>query len=227
MKQNIFKRFTRPISISLLFGLGLLILAVFSLFYLPAIQNRWFQYQVSQHVKPDSLENNTLVLKGLKKDIVQLKNKMDRLIPGDTYLIINTTDNSFKLFKNKKLIRVGICSTGSLTQLESGDEKKWLFETPKGVFRVQGKLVNPVWKKPDWAFAEEGLPIPSPNDPSRFEYGVLGDYALSIGNGYLIHGTLYQRFLGLAVTHGCVRLNDADLEYIYNAMPIGAKVFIY
>lgn len=227
MKENDLKRFTWYVLMSLLIGTGIFILAFFSIVYLPAIQNYSFQHQVNQHVKLDTIEKNTKAINGLKKDIVQLRNKIDRFIPGDTYLVINTTDNSFKLFKNKKLTRTGICSTGSLTQLESGDEKKWLFETPKGVFRVQGKLVNPIWKKPDWAFAEEGLPIPSPNDPSRFEYGVLGDYALSIGNGYLIHGTLYQRFLGLAVTHGCVRLNDADLEFIYNAMPIGAKVFIY
>ena len=40
----------------------------------------------------------------------------------------------------------------------------------------------------------------------------LGDYALALGDGYLIHGTIYKRFLGMPVTHGCVRLNDEDLE---------------
>jgi lipoprotein-anchoring transpeptidase ErfK/SrfK len=131
------------------------------------------------------------------------------------------------MYKKNKLVREGICSTGSYIELEVGNEKTYKFETPKGVFTVKGKIVDPVWKKPDWAFAEEGLPIPSPNDDSRFEYGVLGDYALNLGNGYLIHGTLYQRFLGMAVTHGCVRLSDGDLEYIYREMPVGAKVFIY
>jgi len=71
------------------------------------------------------------------------------------------------------------------------------------------------------------LPIPSPNHYSRFEYGVLGDYALYLGEGYMLHGTLYKRFLGLAVTHGCVRLNDDDLEAIYKTMDIGSKVYIF
>ena len=71
----------------------------------------------------------------------------------------------------------------------------WMFKTPKGVFQIRGKTTSPVWKKPDWAFVEEGLPVPSVNHNSRFEYGVLGDYALSLGDGYMIHGTLYQRFL--------------------------------
>jgi L,D-transpeptidase ErfK/SrfK len=55
----------------------------------------------------------------------------------------------------------------------------------------------------------------------------LGDYALAIGDGYLIHGTIYKRFLGMPVTHGCVRLNDEDLEVIYNTLNIGSKVYIF
>jgi len=60
-----------------------------------------------------------------------------------------------------------------------------------------------------------------------YEYGVLGDYALSLGQGYLLHGTLYKRFLGLPVTHGCIRLNDEDLEVIYKNLDYGSKVYIY
>ncbi|MGE4587261.1 MAG: L,D-transpeptidase, partial [Mangrovibacterium sp.] len=59
------------------------------------------------------------------------------------------------------------------------------------------------------------------------ERGVLGEYALSLGDGYLIHGTLYQRFLGLPVTHGCIRMNDGDLETVFKTLPVGARVFIY
>jgi L,D-transpeptidase YbiS len=95
------------------------------------------------------------------------------------------------------------------------------------MFRVQGKLVDPLWVKPDWAFIEEGLPVPPKNHPDRYEYGTLGDYALSLGHGYLIHGTLYQRFLGLPVTHGCVRLGDDDLKEVYNKLVEGSRVYIY
>ena len=90
-----------------------------------------------------------------------------------------------------------------------------------------GKTTNPVWKRPDWSFVEEGSPIPSANDDSRYEYGVLGDYALALGDGYMIHGTIYKRFLGMPVTHGCVRLNDDDLKVIYNTLNIGSKVYIF
>jgi L,D-transpeptidase YbiS len=124
-------------------------------------------------------------------------------------------------------LKKDICSTGSYIKLKHGDNKKWIFKTPKGEFKILNKTVDPVWKKPDWAFVEEGLKVPSANHPSRFEYGVLGDYSLSIGDGYLIHGTLYQRFLGLPVTHGCIRLNDENLELVYKSLPIGSKVYIF
>lgn len=166
-------------------------------------------------------------VKNLKDDIGRLQKKLDRMTPGGVYLIVNTSDNTFFLYKDKKLIRNGLCSTGSYVKLELNDEKNWVFETPKGVFTIKGKITSPVWRKPDWAFVEEGLPVPSANDPSRYEYGVLGDYALSLGSGYLIHGTLYKRFLGQPVTHGCIRMNDEDLEAVYQTLPIGAKVFIY
>lgn len=163
----------------------------------------------------------------IEKEIETSRKKLDAFIPKNHYLIINSTENTFFLYKGKELVREGKCSTGSYLQLEKGENQKWLFKTPKGEFKIRNKRTDPVWKKPDWAFVEEGLPIPSANHPSRFEYGVLGDYALSLGDGYLIHGTLYQRYLGLPVTHGCVRLSDADLEAVYKALPISSKVYIF
>jgi lipoprotein-anchoring transpeptidase ErfK/SrfK len=163
----------------------------------------------------------------LRKDVQRLSKKYSSYTSGQSYIVINTTDNRFYLYRNKKLIREGFCSSGSYTMLKTEGERKWIFKTPKGKYWIQGKTTSPVWRRPDWAFVEEGLPIPSKDDPSRWEYGVLGDYALSIGDGYLIHGTLYKRFLGMPVTHGCVRLNDEDLEAIYNTLSIGSKVYIF
>jgi L,D-transpeptidase ErfK/SrfK len=163
----------------------------------------------------------------LNKEIEVTGKKLGSYIPKNHYLIINSTENTFFLYKGTELVREGKCSTGSYLQLEKGEKQKWLFKTPKGEFKIRNKRTDPVWKKPDWAFVEEGLPVPSANHPSRFEYGVLGDYALSLGDGYLIHGTLYQRYLGLPVTHGCVRLSDPDLEAVYKALPMGAKVYIF
>jgi len=163
----------------------------------------------------------------IKKDVQNLSKRYNGFTSGQSYIVINTTDNKFALYKNKQLIREGSCSTGSFTMLKGKGNKKWVFKTPRGQFTVRGKRTNPVWTRPDWSFVEEGLPIPSPRDESRYEPGVLGDYALTLGDGYMIHGTIYKRFLGMPVTHGCVRLNDEDLDVVFHTLNVGSKVYIY
>ncbi|MBN1199741.1 MAG: L,D-transpeptidase [Bacteroidales bacterium] len=163
----------------------------------------------------------------LEKEVRLLQKKLTALVPSLPYLVVNTTHNTFRLMKQNQVIREGMCSTGSYTILTRGEDKKWVFETPRGMMKVRSKQVNPVWVKPDWAFIEEGLPVPSPRHPSRYEYGTLGDYKLELKDGYLIHGTLYKRFLGMAVTHGCIRLGDEDLKEVYMTLKSGSSVFIY
>ena len=167
-------------------------------------------------------------IRATENEITRLERRLASFIPTQTYIVFNTVDNRFSLYRNRKLVREGFCSSGSYTLLKTEDgEKEWIFKTPRGRFTIQGKITHPVWRKPDWAFVEEGLPVPGPTDASRYEYGVLGDYAMSLGDGYLIHGTLYKRLLGMPVTHGCIRLNDDDLEAVFNALSVGSKVYIY
>lgn len=163
----------------------------------------------------------------ISKDVQRLQIKYSGYTSGQSYIVVNTTENRFFLYTNKKLVREGFCSSGSYTMLQTSGNKKWVFKTPKGKYWIHGKTTNPVWKRPDWSFVEEGAPIPPKDDFSRYEYGVLGDYALAIGDGYLIHGTIYKRFLGMPVTHGCVRLNDEDLKAVFNTLNIGSKVYIF
>ncbi len=213
-------------------GIALLLIFLLAvpLYFAPALQHSWGKNRAE--CKADSA---LLADKAIKKqiavintEITRLERKLASFIPTQTYIVINTTDNRFSLYRNRKLVREGFVSSGSYTLLKTEDgEKEWIFRTPRGRFTIQGKTTHPVWRKPDWAFVEEGLPIPGPAHPSRYEYGVLGDYALSLGDGYLIHGTLYQRLLGMPVTHGCIRLNDDDLEAVYNALSVGSKVYIY
>jgi hypothetical protein len=193
----------------------------------PNIQFAKYQSGLSITTSIDSTFNEEAELKTLNKKLDQLNKKIQRLAPGNAFLVINTTNNTFELYKNNEIIREGKCSTGSFISLEVDSTKSYLFETPKGVMTVQNKITNPVWTKPDWAFIEEGLPVPPQGHSSRREANVLGDYALKLGDGYMIHGTLYQRLIGSPVTHGCVRMLDDDLETVFKTLPVGAKVFIY
>lgn len=162
------------------------------------------------------------------KEISLLEKKIDKLTTQGPYLIVNTTENEFYLYDGKELIRKGRCSTGKNTRLiDEKRKKEFEFKTPRGVHKVIHKQKNPVWAKPNWAFIEEGLPIPPAGHESRFDPYTLGDYKLDIGDGYMVHGTIWKRRMGLPVTHGCVRLLDEDLEAVYNTLAVGSKVIIY
>jgi len=157
----------------------------------------------------------------------QLLAVIDKKKPRGAYIVIDQTQNRLYLMKDEQVLHEIKCSAGSGMLLqETATGRKWVFDTPRGVFKVMNKINNPVWKKPDWAFVEEGKPIPK-NDDERFDYGVLGAYALYFGNGYMIHGTLYENLIGRSVTHGCIRLGRDDLKVVWDAAPIGTPIYIY
>lgn len=185
----------------------------------------WFTgFQVSEATTTEGIEK--LEVRS-QRNINLIETKLDNLRPAKPYIVVNTTENRYSLRNaGGDTVRTGGCSTGKNEVLIAG-KKRIVFKTPKGMFAVLNKQENRPWIKPDWAFLEDGLPIPSARSASRIEKNTLGDYALSIGDGYMLHGTLYQRFLGLPVTHGCVRLGDKDLEIIYHTLSKGSKVFIY
>jgi lipoprotein-anchoring transpeptidase ErfK/SrfK len=54
--------------------------------------------------------------------------------------------------------------------------------------------------------------------------GDLGRYALDLGSGYMIHGTPNTESIGRASTHGCIRVGDDDLAWLYENVPVGARV---
>lgn len=69
--------------------------------------------------------------------------------------------------------------------------------------------------------------IPPMGTKNRKVEGELGRYRLDLGEGYLLHGTPYKDSIGLAATHGCVRLRDEDIEWLYDHVPVGTPVYIY
>jgi L,D-transpeptidase ErfK/SrfK len=157
----------------------------------------------------------------------RLRAKLDRLTPRGVYIVVDQSQNRLYLKQRDRVLLTAVCSSGSgMVLMEEGTKRRWVFDTPRGRFTVSSKLTNPVWRKPDWAFVEDGLPVPQ--DPAeRFEYGSLGEHALYLGDGYMIHGTLYERLLGRSVTHGCIRLGRDDLRAVYRLVPVGTPVFIY
>ena len=156
-----------------------------------------------------------------------LRRKLVSGQPRNSYLVVDTARNRLQLKNGNNTILEAVISAGSGKVLKDPkSEKQWIFDTPRGGFQINSKLVTPVWKRPDWDFIEKGEAIPAKYQ-DRMELGALGEYALGFGGGYFIHGTLYTRLLGRNVTHGCIRLDDRNLKKLYEMVGLGTYVFIY
>ena len=102
------------------------------------------------------------------------------------------------------------------------------WRTPLGETHVIAKIVHPAWYPPESIRKEHeknGDPLPKivgpgPDNP-------LGDFALRLAAGrgeYMIHGTNNPVAVGMAVTHGCIRMYPEDVAALFALIPIGTKV---
>ena len=177
-------------------------------------------------VQPSSIDPTAL--HALQVRYKSLAKQLTQFMPTQPYILVDTARNHLYIKRRDQVMLDALASTGSGTILDKPGETngQWIFDTPRGEFSIQSKLINPVWVKPDWAFIEEGLEVPK-TQADRIEPGVLGEYALGFGKGYFIHGTLYTRLLGKNVTHGCIRLNDDDLKSVYQLAKVGTPILIF
>jgi hypothetical protein len=73
---------------------------------------------------------------------------------------------------------------------------------------------------------ESTLFVPPYGTLNRRVEGQLGPYVLDLGAGYLLHGSPNDGNVSQS-THGCIRLSDADLEWLYRNVELGTPVYIY
>ncbi|HEY9607369.1 MAG TPA: L,D-transpeptidase [Allocoleopsis sp.] len=93
------------------------------------------------------------------------------------------------------------------------------WETPTGTFKVIQMLRNPIWKQPI-----TGDLIPTgPKNP-------LGDRWISFwsdGKHQIgFHGTNDETLVGQAVSHGCLRMRNADIRSLYQQVGLGTPVIV-
>ena len=102
------------------------------------------------------------------------------------------------------------------------------WRTPLGATQVIAKIRNPSWYPPEsirkeHAANDDPLPKvvgPGPDNP-------LGAFALRLAAGhgeYMIHGTNNPTAVGMAVTHGCIRMYPEDVAALFALIPVGTKV---
>ena len=100
--------------------------------------------------------------------------------------------------------------------------------TPLGVTYIRDKAKHPAWYPTASVrkeHADRGDPLPAvvgpgPDNP-------LGEFKmrLAMGDGtYEIHGTNNPTAVGLAITHGCVRMYPEDVATLFPLAPVGTQV---
>lgn len=93
------------------------------------------------------------------------------------------------------------------------------------VTKVERKKAGPTWTPTAQTRAEyaaKGEPLP-PVVPAGKD-NPMGLYALYVGRLFAIHGTNANFGIGLRVSHGCIRLRDPDIEYLFNNVPVNTRV---
>jgi L,D-transpeptidase ErfK/SrfK len=104
------------------------------------------------------------------------------------------------------------------------------WSTPLGKTRVIDKRKNPTWSPPESVrkeHEERGDPLPAivkagPDNP-------LGAYAMRLDihpGAYLIHGTNNPIAVGMAITHGCIRMYPEDIEALFPLVPMNTPVWL-
>jgi hypothetical protein len=95
--------------------------------------------------------------------------------------------------------------------------------TPRGLFRVQSKQVDPSWSVPrsGWAGALAGQVIPGGDWRNPIKARWIG-FAGSVG----FHGTHDLGSLGGAASHGCVRMTVDAVKDLYRRVRIGTPVYV-
>jgi lipoprotein-anchoring transpeptidase ErfK/SrfK len=126
-------------------------------------------------------------------------------------IVINRSINRLSLFAGNKLIRTFPVATGQA-----------IYPTPAGEWHIVVKYRNPWWYPPTtsaWARGLQPVP-PGPNNPLGTRW--MGLDAPGIG----IHGTDAPTSIGYSASHGCVRMQVPDAEWLFNQVDIGTTVFV-
>jgi L,D-transpeptidase ErfK/SrfK len=104
------------------------------------------------------------------------------------------------------------------------------WRSPLGLTQVVAKVKHPSWYPPESIrreHAANGDPLPKVVPPGP--KNPLGDFKMRLGVGdgtYEIHGTNNPTAVGMAVTHGCIRMYPEDVAALFKMVPVGTKVWL-
>jgi lipoprotein-anchoring transpeptidase ErfK/SrfK len=144
---------------------------------------------------------------GLKSDVIRVGAKL-RIWKAPFSVVVHKSQNISILKSGDEIIKIYRVSTGK-------DNKENM--TPVGTFTIASKIVNPVWFKPN------GQPIPPESPENELGTRWMG---FAEDTHYGLHGTIHPEAIGTNATAGCVRLENSDVEQLFDLLPVGTKVMI-
>jgi lipoprotein-anchoring transpeptidase ErfK/SrfK len=95
-----------------------------------------------------------------------------------------------------------------------------------GKVTVDGKYVEPAWAPP--ASIKRSNPRLPSMIPGGSPHNPMGVAALTLSGGgqYAIHGTNQPNLIGGFVSHGCIRMYNADVTDLYGRVSVGTPVVV-
>jgi lipoprotein-anchoring transpeptidase ErfK/SrfK len=126
-------------------------------------------------------------------------------------IVINRSSNRLYLYAGEKPERTFAVATGQA-----------IYPTPLGRWNIVVKWKNPWWYPPTSSAWAKGLkPVPpGPGNPLGTRW--MGLDAPGVG----IHGTDEPSSIGYSASHGCIRMQVPDAEWLFDHVDIGTTVFV-
>jgi lipoprotein-anchoring transpeptidase ErfK/SrfK len=126
-------------------------------------------------------------------------------------IVINREVNRLYLYDGEKLERTFSVATGQS-----------IYPTPRGLWHIVVMWKNPWWYPPvndTWARGLKPVP-PGPGNP-------LGTRWMGLDSpGVGIHGTDDPASIGYSASHGCIRMQVPDAEWLFDHVDVGTTVYI-
>jgi lipoprotein-anchoring transpeptidase ErfK/SrfK len=161
---------------------------------------------------PTRMMIRSAILSGTRAVIVApLKQVPAASVAREPVIVIHRAANRLYLYNGVRLVRTFPVATGQA-----------IYPTPLGHFEIVVKWVNPWWYPPTqdaWARGLKPVP-PGPGNPLGTRW--MGLSAPGVG----IHGTSEPWSIGHSESHGCIRMQVPDAEWLFTRVQIGTPVFI-